>query len=157
MKYAVTLVIAFITLIGLRQVAHAETSVNISNNTSNGSNTHVVVNSNVNSSTTNTTTINSNTRVHIETNGEVKDFNTTGDESVDWKSDDGKSSVKINGNSSTTKVTPNPTGEKPSATPTESTKSAQQSVLEHKTPSVTHAFSLADFFKKIFSLFGFSH
>lgn len=155
MKYVATIVIAFISLIGLRQVAHAETSVNISNDTSNGSNTHVVVNSNVNSSTTNTATVNSNTHVHIETNGEVKDFNTSGDESVDWKSDDGKSSVKINGNS-TTKVTPNPTGEKPSATPTESTNSAKQSSDLHKSSSNSHGFSLAEFFRKIFSLFGFA-
>jgi hypothetical protein len=150
MRYIATFAITFFTLIGLRQVAHAETSVNVSNSTTGGSNTHVVVNSNVNSSTTNTTMVNSNTRVHIETNGEVKDFNTQGDESVDWQSEDGKSSVKINKNS---KVTPEPTKEETSVSPTQSTSSAQQKATEH---NASHGFSLAEFFKKIFSFFRFS-
>jgi hypothetical protein len=153
MKYFVTILVTLLATIGLKQVAHAENSVNISNNTNTGSNTHIVVNSNVNSSTTNTSTINSNTKVHIETNGEVKDFNTSGDESVDWQSTDGKSSVKINNNA---KVTSKPTEDKPSATPTQSTASAQQQETEHKKPSTTHSFSLSDFFKSIFSIFGFS-
>ncbi len=153
MKYIVTLLITSLAIIGLKQVAHAENSVNVTNNTSTGSNTHIVVNSNVNSSTTNTSTVNSNTKVHIETNGEVKDFNTSGDESVDWQSSDGKSSVKINNNA---KVTPKPTEDKPSATPTQSTASAQQQDTEHKAAVTTHGFSLGDFFKKIFSIFGFS-
>ena len=38
------------------------------------------------------------THVRIETNGEVKSFDTKGDEDVDWTSGDGQSSVKINSN-----------------------------------------------------------
>lgn len=99
MKYLLAFLFAVLSLFGLKQIAHAITSVNVSNNTTGGSNTKVVVNSNVNSTSTNTTTVNSQTRVHIENNGEVKDFNASGDESVDWQSEDGKSSVKINSNS----------------------------------------------------------
>lgn len=97
-------------MIGLRQLAQAETNVNVSSNTSGSSNTRVVVNSNVTTSNVTTTNSNSRTTVHIENNGEVKDFDTNGDESVDWQSSDGKSSVKINNNGSgiksATTVTP---------------------------------------------------
>ncbi len=140
-------------MIGLRQPAHAETSVNVDNTTSTGSNTHVVVNSNVNSLSNTTSVVNSNTRVHIETNGEVKDFTATGDESIDWQSEDGKSSVKIN---TSAKTTPKPESGISSVTPS-STPSAQEEAIEDKKSPATHGFSLVDFFKKIFSFLGFSH
>lgn len=58
----------------------------------------VSIQNTVDSSSNSDTTTTSESNVRIETNGEVKEFNTTGDESVDWTSPDGKSSVKINNN-----------------------------------------------------------
>lgn len=43
---------------------------------------------------------NSKTDVSIETDGDKQEFHTEGDEDVDWTSADGKSSVKIDSNSS---------------------------------------------------------
>lgn len=102
MRYFAAIFLSLLSLIGLRQLAQADTTVNVSNTTSGGSNTHVVVNSNVNQSSTTTNNVNSHTQVHIENNGEVKDFNSDGNQSVNWQSSDGKSSVKINANGSNT-------------------------------------------------------
>ncbi|MBI2611208.1 hypothetical protein HYW54_00490 [Candidatus Gottesmanbacteria bacterium] len=43
----------------------------------------------------------STTDVTIEVNGEKKTFHAEGDEDINWTSDDGKSSVKINSNEGT--------------------------------------------------------
>jgi molecular chaperone DnaK (HSP70) len=59
-------------------------------------NVSVQINNSVNSSTT-TVTNNSNTRVEITQNGETKVFESTG-EGIDYKSPDGSTTVKINGN-----------------------------------------------------------
>ena len=162
MKYLAALLISLLTMIGLRQLAQAETNVNVYNSTSGGSNTHVVVNSNVNTSNVTTTNTNSRTTVHIENNGEVKDFDTNGDESVDWQSNDGKSSVKINNNSAkvqsnstqkittTPTVTPKPTSDEDGDDDREATHST---TIAPKKMSVNHSFIssllswIANFFK----------
>lgn len=69
----------------------ASVNVDISNNAA-GSSNRV----NVNSTTQNA---NSKTDVRVETNGEVKEFHTQGDEDVNYQSDDG--SVKVNVNNAT--------------------------------------------------------
>lgn len=81
--------LVLIPLIGLAfpTFAMAEVSVNIQND-------------NNSSTTTQQSSSSVTTDVRIETNGEVKEFHTEGNEDVDWTSDDGKSSVKINSNTS---------------------------------------------------------
>gem|GEM_PF-2599823 len=151
MKYLFALVISLLSLIGLKQVAHAETSVNVNTNSGGGNTTHVSVNSNVKSSSISTTTVNSNTKVHIESDGEVKDFNTTGDESVNWESEDGKSSVKINSNP---QANPEPTSkltEKPTLTP-RGTESAKIKSAPAKNASYSF---FQNVLEKFFSFFGF--
>ncbi|CAN5169479.1 hypothetical protein BH09PAT1_BH09PAT1_0520 [soil metagenome] len=147
MKYLLAFIFSALTLVGLKSIAHAETSVNVSNNTSGNNTTHVSVNSNVNSNSQTTITGNSTTNIHIENNGEVKDFNTNGDESVDWKSSDGKSSVKINTNRPTVSQTP---------TSTKESVDDNDDVTLTASPSVTQspaksAIKSNSFFAKLFS------
>jgi hypothetical protein len=78
-------------LIFVAMPVRATVSVDVSNNAA-GSNNQV----NINSNSQNT---NSKTDVKVETNGEVKEFHTQGDEDVNYQSDDG--SVKVNVNNST--------------------------------------------------------
>ncbi len=82
MRYAHLSLIALL-LLTMAKVTYASTS-------------SVTINSNINSDGNSSNT--SESHVRIETNGVVKEFNTSGNESVDWKSEDGKSSVKIDGN-----------------------------------------------------------
>lgn len=55
----------------------------------------------------NTQNANSKTDIRVETNGEVKEFHTQGDEDVNYQSDDGSVKVKVNNDSasSTTATT----------------------------------------------------
>lgn len=100
----------------------------------------------------------SETHVKIETDGEVKSFDTTDGENVDWTSDDGKSTVKITTN------TKNPTPAQTSQTKNKTEIRVNQSnddnsptptKGEGKTTQKVQMFSLADFFKNIFAFFGF--
>ena len=59
----------------------------------------VRVDSNVERSSENTNSATSTTDVVIEVNGEKKEFHSDGNEDINWISEDGKSSVKINSNS----------------------------------------------------------
>lgn len=98
----------------------------------------------------------SETHVKIDTNGEVKSFDTTDGENVDWTSDDGQSTVKIN---TTTK---SPTSTSQTRTEIDRTDSDKDDTI---TPTPTkvgdkateerQSFSLSDFFRGIFSFFGF--
>jgi len=82
----------------------AETNVNVSGN-GEGSHTSVSVTNNVNSTSNSTTTSNSKTHVRIETNGEVKEYNSENGGSVHIESDDGTAKVNINNNGSTSNDT----------------------------------------------------
>lgn len=128
--------------------AYASTKVNYTNS--------VVVHSASNSS------VNNETHVRIETNNEVKEFNTKGNESVHWQSEDGKSSVNI------TTSTTQPTVTQKSQSESEISVSQNDDSEDKK--EVTHEqsikasgkttslkqFSLFDLFEIIFSFFGFS-
>jgi len=112
---------------------------------------------------TNTVTVTNNgsskseTHVRIETDGEVNSFDSTDGEEVDWTSDDGKSTVKINTKTTSTS-TPTPTSQaKPSMiSPTDDVEEDKTSDDTPKDPSSQNkSFSLSDFFKGIFSFFGF--
>lgn len=95
-QHAYAWIVTLISIMSVRQLAHAETTVHLSNQNDADNTTRVTIYNNVSSSSN--TSINSYTKttVHIENNGEVNDFKTEGNESVDWQSSDGKSHVKIN-------------------------------------------------------------
>lgn len=80
--------------------ALAKTSIEISNNASNSSN-RVSVKNNVSTSNSNSS---SETKVRIEQNGEVKTFEASGDEDINYQSEDGSTKVNINNKSSGVKV-----------------------------------------------------
>ena len=71
------------------------------------STTSVSINNTVDSSSNVTTS--SESHVRIEVNGEVKEFNTSGNQKVDWESEDGKSSVKIDNTGTSVKTNSDPT------------------------------------------------
>lgn len=72
----------------------------------------IIVENNVTTVTNTNTDGTSKSHVRIETNGKVNEFNTSGNETVDWKSEDGKSTVKINSNGTNIKTeTSNDNGE----------------------------------------------
>ncbi|MDO8269656.1 MAG: hypothetical protein Q7T54_03235 [Candidatus Levybacteria bacterium] len=60
-------------------------------------------------STTNTNTSTSNTKVRIETNGEVKEYESSNGEDVNMESSDGSSKVTIKNNGGSVSITPKPT------------------------------------------------
>jgi hypothetical protein len=92
------LVILLSTITSL--TAYADSSVNISNN-STGSNSHVEIHSTTNTSDVSNST--GHTSVRIETNGNVKTYDSDNPGSVHLESDDGTSKVDINnGNSADT-------------------------------------------------------
>lgn len=139
--------------------AQAATSVDISNNEE-GSTSRVTIKSNTSSTNGSTS---SKSHVRIETNGQVKEFNTTGDEEVNWTSGDGKSSVKIN-TQSTNSDDSNNTDQKESEDINNSDKEKQ----EKKTTSQSNprsesnatsesTFSLSSIINAIFSFFGFGN
>ncbi len=134
MRYAHLSLLALL-LLTMAKVTYASTSsVTINSNTS----------SNGESSTT------SESHVRIETDGVIKEFNTSGNESVDWRSEDGKSSVKIDGSGTSVQsgseshsagasgtVTPSPTGSpssKTSPTPEDHNVSKPQATKIPLTP-----------------------
>lgn len=142
---------ALITLLGLTRSALAESSVVVNNETTTNGSAQVIVNSNTRSSSTTSTSDTSNTHVRIESNGVIREFNTSGGESVDWTSDDGKSSVKIN-----TQLTNTPTPKIQTSSPSPSgAPSAQDRDLSSKKSQSNHGFSLLEFFKSVLSFFGF--
>lgn len=111
----------FLTLIMPTATYAATTSVSVQN----------TVDSTSNSESTST----SQSHVRIETNGEVKEFNTNGNETVDWKSDDGKSSVKINNSGGATVKT---------ESDNEDEEATSSSTSAPSTPTPTDAVSQAE-------------
>ncbi len=111
MRKIVFYLIAVLTAMTLPTSAHGESSVEI--------------NTNSKTTTSQSSSVKSTTDVHIEINGETKDFHSDGNENVEWKSDDGKSSVKINNtNVSNTNTSPTTTpSSSVSATPFINTES----------------------------------
>jgi hypothetical protein len=94
-KYSKYLPIIFCFLL-LPKSTYANVNVNISNNSS-GSNSQVNIKNEVNSTTnTGSNTSNTKTDIRIETNGEVKEYHSTGNENIKIESGDSKNSVKIN-------------------------------------------------------------
>lgn len=153
-----TFFISVAGMLSMRDIALAETSVTIENNGGNSTSRVTVNNSTSTSNNTSTTTQN---HVRIETNGEVKSFDTTGDQSVDWTSDDGKSSVKINSKT----VTPSTT-QKSSSQSTNSDNETKELKEKESTPispskqqtkvkaAQSFNFDFGAFFAKLFSFFG---
>lgn len=92
------LVLLLTSFFSLVKLAHAEVNVNVTNSVNTNSNSSSSTNVIQNSSGTSKTTI------RVETNGEVHEFEAEGDESINWTSDDGNSSVKVNNNSSSNSV-----------------------------------------------------
>jgi hypothetical protein len=78
----------------------ADSTVNISSNTT-GSNSHVEVHDTTNTTNTNTSENSGYTSVRIETNGNVKTYESDTPGSVHIESDDGTAKVDINNGSST--------------------------------------------------------
>lgn len=99
----------------------------------------------------------SQTHVKIDTNGEVKSFDTTDGENVDWTSEDGQSTVKINN------TTKNPTPTSQTGAEIDRTDSDKDDVItptpakvDVKATAGRQSFFLSDFFKSILAFFGFS-
>lgn len=130
-------------LVAARQTVHATNSVKITTNGNTSSETHV----------------------RIETNGEVKSFDTKGDQDVDWTSEDGQSSVKIDsttGNntptpttSSRTQIKTNINVKQNSSNDNNSDDKLTPTKTEHKVTQTKSSFSLSDLFKNLFDfIFG---
>jgi len=117
--------------------AHAENTVRVSSNGNGNSETHV----------------------RIETDGEVNTFDSTNGEEVDWTSDDGKSTVTITKNGLSSSPTPSAQA-KPTNTATRETKELESDNDTDKSKNevkpIKISFSLSEFFKGIFSFFGFN-
>ncbi len=145
-KY-ILLFLSILSFIGLKQKAYAETSVNIKTN--GNSSSHVNVVSKTSSTNGNTTSSN---HVTIENNGEVKSFDTEGDDSVDWTSDDGKSTVKINSKTVTSSPTATTTP-KPSKDEEDTPSSSAHE--EKKTEKISISQLLKTIFQNIFPFFHF--
>jgi hypothetical protein len=133
MRY-LSFLLSIILLLVARQSAYATNSVTITNSGTGTSQTHV----------------------KIDTNGEVKSFDTTDGEEVDWTSDDGQSTVKIN----TTTKNPIPTSQTRTEagrtdTDKEGTITPTPTKEEDKATEERQSFSLSDFFRDMFSFFGF--
>lgn len=111
--------------------ASSEVSVNVSNDTQSSSQTSG----------------SSTTEVIIEVNGEKKTFRANGDEDVEWKSEDGKSSVIINKNA---EVTPKSVTPSPKTTIAVATSSAKPTTIEEmvKTELSKTQYNLLEALKK---------
>jgi DNA-binding protein YbaB len=124
--------------------ALAATTVSVSNNGGNSSATVNVQNSfNSTSNSTNTTT--SNTKVRIETNGEVKEYESSSGEDVHMESEDGTSKVNITNKGTKVTTTASPTAmmdeEKIEEKVNKATEEAKEKVEKAKSEQ-------KDFFKK---------
>lgn len=101
------------------------------------------------------------THVRIETNGEVKSFDTKGDEDVDWTSGDGQSSVKINSNTKNPTPTPTKSESKTSIGVSQDTdsdtddKATPTATMDDKKTQDIKPFSFSDLLDHIFAFFGF--
>ncbi|MBI5044403.1 MAG: hypothetical protein HZC02_00575 [Candidatus Levybacteria bacterium] len=139
----ILLFLSILSFIGLKKT-FAETNVVVK---SNGGSSHV----NVVSKTSSGDSTTSESHVTIENNGEVKTFDVTGDESIDWTSDDGKSTVKINAQT----ITPSP---KASMSPTVTKNEESKSTVSLSQDQPKKSVSLYELVKKvlqdIFSSFG---
>lgn len=98
MKKAVLIPLGLILGLLTASTAFAKTTVEISNNGEN-SKSDVKINSSVKTNGSSDTSDNE-TRVRITTNGETKEYVTTGDEDINVQSSDGTSKVQINNNNS---------------------------------------------------------
>lgn len=147
MKLSLSIVFASILFFLVKSTTSANTSVIVENNQS-GANNSVNINQNSEFNSNTSNSINSQTHVTITTNGDTKTFETNGDESINWKSDDGKSQVSINNRSvrGVTTITPTPTPSSTlTGTPIPSPTRKPASITQSKSTFFT------DFFAKYFS------
>ena len=162
MKYLLGLVISITLSLWLKNGAQAST-VSVSSDTTTSVTNETVVNG-LNTVNINSNGGNSKTHVCVETNGEKKCFDAEGDESVDWKSDDGKSQVKINTNTVTnnsantsspapTKLTPSPTDkeDKDSVAASESSGTAKKEATKTQKETESLIDVIIGFVKSLFS------
>src|SRR5438105_1447008 len=97
MKNTAYILLAFSTSSLFAQQSYADTSVFISGNAE-GSHSNVNVQNEIHSSTTQNSTSNTHTSVHIETNGNVQDYNSDNPDDVHIQSNDGNAKVNITNN-----------------------------------------------------------
>lgn len=95
----------FCAFIFIASAVYANTDVNISGNTT-GSNSKIEVHNTINSSSNTSSTTNSHTNVRIETNGQVKTYESDNPGNVNIQSDDGTAKVHINNSSNSQSIIP---------------------------------------------------
>ncbi len=125
MKMAVFLLLSSPLLIPLSAYATSNTNVEVSNN---GGTSYTNVEIENNTSSTNVVTNDSKTKVRIESNGKVTEYESEKPENIELKSEDGKTSVKINNESKVT-TTPSSTT---SAKDNENDKKSEEANKEGK-------------------------
>ena len=102
MKKTLAVLSTIVVASSLPTSAMAATTVNVSNNGGDTS-ANVNVQNSFNSSTTSTNTTTSHTKVRIETNGEVKEYESNNGGDVHMESSDGSSKVNITNKGTVTK------------------------------------------------------
>ena len=105
-KVIVTSIISLLAVLTPHAVL-ASTSVNIQNTVNGKSSDVKVESSDDNSSSIDLKQTNGETKIRLEQNGEVKTFETTGDEDINWNSEDGSAKVEVKSSESTNVTTQN--------------------------------------------------
>lgn len=131
-----------ILLLASTTPSFASTSVKIEGNEGNAS-AKVSIQNNFNSTGTSTNTVDTHTKVRIETNGEVKEYESTDGKDVTIESSDGSSKVNITNKSNTT---PPPSTLGAQEKNNDATRQATQNA-EKKTQSLKE--KQKDFFEKL--------
>ena len=156
--YGLWLSLGAFTLISITHYTYAQVnnSVNVSNNGS-GSTSNVQIHNSVNASNTSSSTNNTSTHIRIETNGQVKEYDSSQPGDVNIQSDDGTSQVHVNNiigpsqtdtgePTSTITLTPS-NNNSPSITPPQ-----KHSLLTPSMPKSTQKpFNFFDFLHNLFS------
>lgn len=134
--------------------ASARSSVTVRNNTNGEESSVHIESNNSESSSIQLNQTNGKTNIRLEKNGDVKTFETNGDEDISWESEDKSSQVKVNAsqrttqNDNQTKPTPTPKDEKDTTKDTD-----EQDNKQNQKDISTEPFSLSSIFDSLRTFF----